>query len=474
MERLIRRLTYTISTTKKPCATCVEKRSVGCHFCRHSEKAEVDLCVGGHHSSGRWACTLCARIRDMARYFRAHSMNRSSLAAMRLVPLITLIISSLVALPSVAQIQSGFQPQEARDMIMLCTTHTFIDLYGSDEKMIPTGYERVYSSVPTPLDNKFEIFRKGDLAVIEIRGSTASMMSWMVNVHSSMVPAKGRILVNGKKFDYVFAEDTSAAVHAGFALAVSTIADDVLAQIKELHKSGVHDVIITGHSQGGALAHLLRAYLEHLPGRKLAKDTNFKTYAFAAPMVGDKAFAKEYERKFCTKLSSFSIVNPADPIPKMPIAYKEGSAFSMQNIMAMITGGESLKSNVKNALLNLFSGGMEKVTGAADVSIAKRVEGALGEVEMPAYRKEWNFEPMATKLEVGPFPYPQSLADAAAKEKATEEGLNNDKVESDLEQLKKEPSFFQHKPYNYYVAVLERYFPAEYDALKVKVLPENL
>ena len=115
----------------------------------------------------------------------------------------------------------------------------------------------------------------------------------------------------------------------------------------------------------------------------------------------------------------------------MPVAYKEGSVFSMQNIMAMITGGESVKSNVKNALLNIFSGSMEKVTGAADVSIAKRVEGALGEVEMPAYRKEWNFEPMATKLEVGPFPYPQSLADAAAKEQATGEGLNDDKVESD-------------------------------------------
>lgn len=381
---------------------------------------------------------------------------------------------SFLQLNGTAQMKPGFQPEEARDMIMLCTTHTFLDLYGSDERMVPVGYERVYSSVATPLDNKFEVFRKGDLAVIEIRGSTASMMSWMVNVHSAMIPAKGRIIVNGKKFDYEFAADTSAAVHSGFALAVMTIADDVVAQIKELHKGGVHDVIITGHSQGGALAHLLRAYLEHLPGRKLAKDTNFKTYAFAAPMVGDKAFAKEYERNYCTKLSSFSIVNPADPIPKMPIAYKEGSVFSMQNIMAMITGGESLKSNMKNALLNLFSGGMEKVTGAADVSIAKRVEGALGEVEMPEYRKEWNFEPMATILEVGPFTYPQALAEAAAKEKAKEAEPNGHTPEGDLEQLKKEPSFFQHKPYNYYVAVLERYFPVEYNALDVKVLPENL
>ncbi|HQZ42887.1 MAG TPA: hypothetical protein PK735_08375, partial [Flavobacteriales bacterium] len=44
------------------------------------------------------------------------------------------------------QLQPGFQPDEARDMIMLCNTHTFIDLYGSDEKMIPGGYTRIYSS----------------------------------------------------------------------------------------------------------------------------------------------------------------------------------------------------------------------------------------------------------------------------------------------------------------------------------------
>ena len=95
------------------------------------------------------------------------------------------------------QFQPGFQPDEARDMIMLCNTHTFTDLYGSDEKILPSGYTRIYSSVTTPLDTKFEVFRNGTVGVIEFRGSTANMMSWMVNVHSSMIPAEGRMVING-------------------------------------------------------------------------------------------------------------------------------------------------------------------------------------------------------------------------------------------------------------------------------------
>ncbi|MFZ1330740.1 MAG: hypothetical protein WAR83_01045 [Flavobacteriales bacterium] len=368
------------------------------------------------------------------------------------------------------QLQSGFQPDEARDMIMLCNTHTFIDLYGSDEKMIPDGYTRIYSSVATPLDTKFEVFRKGNVGVIEFRGSTANMMSWMVNVHSSMIPAEGRMVINGNKFDYEFAEDTSAAVHAGFALVIGTIADEILGQLKELHKLGVSDVIITGHSQGGAVAHLMRAYLEHLPRRKLPAQMEFKTYSFAAPMVGDKAFAAEYERDFCTRLSSFSIIEPEDPVPDMPIAYSEGNAFSMQNILAMMTGGQSIKSNAKNALLNLFSGGMEKITGAADVSIAKRVEGAVGEVVMPEYRKEWNYHPMATKIELDVFEYPKILVEPKPGSETVEDGTST----PIKPEYKKEPSFFHHKPYNYYAGVLKRYFPAAYEALEVKVLPENL
>ena len=39
---------------------------------------------------------------------------------------------------------------------------------------------------------------------------------------------------------------------------------------------------------------------------------------------------------------------------------------------------------------------------------------------------------------------------------------------------RKEPAFYQHKPYNYYVGVLQKYLPKEYNSLNRKYLPENL
>lgn len=47
-------------------------------------------------------------------------------------------------------------------------------------------------------------------------------------------------------------------------------------------------------------------------------------------------------------------------------------------------------------------------------------------------------------------------------------------IGEDGKYYKKEPSFFQHKPYNYYVAILKEYFSREYRALDRLYLPENL
>ena len=363
-------------------------------------------------------------------------------------------------------------------MVSLCTIHTFQDIYGTYAPMIPEGYEHVYSSVPTALDNKFEIFKKGDLAVIEIRGSTAKMMSWMVNVHTAMIPAKSSILINGNIFEYNFASDTAAAVHAGYTLAIATIAPTVVAQLNELNDAGIDAVIITGHSQGGALANLLRSYLEHLPSNELSDDIYFKTYAFAAPMVGNKEFAIEYEREFCTKLSSFNIVELADMVPNMPASYKEGRTFTIQNIMgAMFSEDENMKSLASNAIMNMFSGSLTSISQYSSRSIENKVEGTLGEVEMPAFRNEWNYSPLKERIELEPFLYPLILNDSTIFQNDSVMRFEPRDSNGDFENkalYRKTPGSFHHKPYNYYVGILKRYFPEEYKQLDVKILPENL
>ncbi|MGK0387632.1 MAG: hypothetical protein ACI94Y_000358 [Maribacter sp.] len=42
-----------------------------------------------------------------------------------------------------------------------------------------------------------------------------------------MVPGKGVIEINKKEYPYTFADDENAAVHAGYALAIMFLADEL-------------------------------------------------------------------------------------------------------------------------------------------------------------------------------------------------------------------------------------------------------
>lgn len=101
--------------------------------------------------------------------------------------------------------------------------------------------------------------------VINYRGSTANMFSWVENCYSAMIPAKGTIKVNDSLHKYAFSVDQKSDVNAGYALTIVILSDKILEQIRNLNQKGIYDIIITGHSQGGALATMTRGYLENLP-----------------------------------------------------------------------------------------------------------------------------------------------------------------------------------------------------------------
>lgn len=380
-------------------------------------------------------------------------------------------------LSAMSQHQTGLVPEDMRDMAALCTIYTFQDLYGDHSSMVPEGFEHLYSSTPTILDNKFDLFQKGDRAALVFRGSTANKNSWMVNLHSTLLPAKGKIEVNSKNFQYQFAEDTAAAVHAGYTLAIATMANNILDQISSLHDKGVKQLIITGHSQGGALAHLMRAYLEHLPKRKATQGLALKTYAFAAPMVGNEAFALEYGQKFSGTQSSYSIFETEDMVPNMPISLSGGEGLSFQGLIAAFSGNASMKDMASNSLFNLFGNSMTSFQNWFGSSVENQLEDAIGQVDYPEIRRPQPYIPLENMVELDPFDYPLILKDSTI--------LENDSImameERDAEGVflnkalyRSAPSGFHHKPYNYYVGILKHWFPEDYQTLEVKVLPENL
>lgn len=380
-----------------------------------------------------------------------------------------------------AQHSPGFDAKEARDLIQVCNSFTYLDLYGSDQLIVPEGYKRIYTSPVYGMDNKFQVY-VDDLktkAIINFRGSTDKKESWLENMYSSMVPAKDTIFKGETPFLYTCAESQEATIHAGYILALSYFIEDVVKQIADLNKNGIYKIYITGHSQGGALAQMTRAYLHFLPKKQLNPKNSFKVYAFANPMIGNKAFAQEYQKRFADPGFSFLLHNPEDMVPKMPVSYND-STFWKSNLQTMVFDREnfSFKESMKEGMLNMFGGRLNKINNGFSNNVHDQLVKLLGDFRMPAGRDEANFMHTSVPILLPPTEYPLELKDSSILQndslmkiyKRDENGVFEDKS-----LYKRQKGLLQHKPYNYYAALLKVYFTADYDQLKEKyfVLPKE-
>ncbi|MFT5183187.1 MAG: triacylglycerol lipase [Flavobacteriales bacterium] len=378
-----------------------------------------------------------------------------------------------------AQIKAGFDIVEARDLLAICNSFTFLELYGSDESILPAGFKKVYTSRTMGMDNKFQIYEHGDVAVINFRGSTEKTVSWIENIYSAMIPAQGTIMLEGYAFNYAFAKDTAAAVHSGYALALADMSETIIHQIKDYNDRGIYQIMITGHSQGGALAQLLRSYLENLPNGVLSENNTYKTYAFAHPMIGNQEFASEYEATIASTGTSFSIINPADPIPRMPLAYEEGGIISEKDIASLLFDRDNFHTSevAIGMAARLFESKLNRLVQFTGNNINGNLSSVMGDVSMPDYVDGINFAIMGERIEMRPFEYPLILSDSTIFQTDSLMAINP--MGADGHFINKElyagpPSFWHHKPYNYYSAFLKMYFPMLYADLRWKHLPENL
>ncbi len=373
-----------------------------------------------------------------------------------------------------AQDFKGFNPLEARSTLALCNSYTFLELYGSDTKIIPKDYRRVFTSEVKGLDNKFQVYRSGNTGVINFRGSTDKLVSWLENIYSAMVPAIGVIHYNEQDYPYKFAEDTLAAVHSGYALGISLLSPQLIQQIEDLNQNGIYDILITGHSQGGALAHLCRAYFENLPPGTISLSNRFKTYSYANPMCGNLEFAEEYKQRYVDNQTSFSLINPNDPIPKMPMGYAEGEKLiSAGRVFDWITKKEEfdMKQLGVETVMRGFEGGLTSYINASNRLIERILSTSRGVVDLPDYRRDINYYQVGEVILLDAPVYPQIKIDITDM---PEKRVSKMKQAEDGNYYKEEPSYYQHKPYNYYVSLLKMYFPNTYTTLEVPYLIENL
>lgn len=373
---------------------------------------------------------------------------------------------------SQSSLKSGFDAGEARDMIQLCNSFTYLDLHGNDKAILPAGYTRTYTSPVVGMDNMFQVYTKGTVGVLNFRGSTDKKESWLENMYSSLIPAQGTIQVQDKAFEYAFGTDPAAHVHSGYALSMAYLHEDIVTQIQQLNAKGIYHIYLTGHSQGGALAIMTRAYIEFTAKSSISSKNDFKVYTFAQPMSGDAAFIGQYNSTFCERGKSYSLINPEDLVPTMPLSYND-STFVRDNLTAMLSKDQEVDKSklLRDGLMILFE---DKLSGTVEkfgAAVSKQIQKELGQVEMPEPTGKFNYAQVGNQIQLLPPEYPLELKDSSIltnHEYLKEHPRDANGIFLNKSVYKKPSMGLQHKPYNYYTAVLRKYFPKEYAKLEPK------
>jgi hypothetical protein len=230
------------------------------------------------------------------------------------------------------QLKPGFDKLEYIEMLKI-TAHQMDTPWTNITIPYPEKCKMVYRSAVTGLDNRWDLWMMQDsIAVISIRGTTRSQTSWMENFYAAMVPAIGSIQMSDHfQFNYHLADNPRAAVHIGWLIGTAFLSQDILPKIDSLYKKGIKQMIILGHSQGGALAYLMSSHISQLQKtNQIPSDIRFKTYCSAAPRPGNLFYAYEYE-KMVSDGWGFNVVNTADWVVQTPLSIQALTDFNTTN-----------------------------------------------------------------------------------------------------------------------------------------------
>ncbi len=299
---------------------------------------------------------------------------------------------------SQSKIRSGFDPVEFNNALCINAQHMDSSYLVNMKIPKPMG-KHIYRSEISPMENcwDFWIDHRG-VGIISLRGTAPTSNSWLENFYAAMVPAIGELIIsNTDTFRYKLAESNIAYVHAGWLIGLSSMGPDIVSKIKEYHKIGITDFIIVGHSQGGALAFLLRSYLEYLP-EPLPNNVRIKTYAAAAPKPGNLHYAYDYD--FITRNGwGFRIINPLDWVPEMPFSIQRLDDMNSPNPFEDIDASIKNMTWVSRKYVKKKYNKMDRSTKKAQETYTdilgdiayKFVKAALPETQKPTFVPSFNY-----------------------------------------------------------------------------------
>lgn len=255
-----------------------------------------------------------------------------------------ILTSSLLFFSVTAQkLKPGFDPKEYGELLSVAFYSSSIP--DSAERLkVKDPYQRDYRSEEIGFLNRWSFYiREDNVGVIDMRGTVNQTASWLANFYAAMIPATGKLQLNDSTvFEYQLADDPQAAVHVGWTISLGYLAPEIVKHINLVYTSRkMKEFLIFGHSQGGALATLLRSYLEYEKKKgHIPADIIFKTYCSAAPKVGDIRFAYDFD--FITRNGwAFTVVNAYDWVPETPFSIQTLQDFHLPN--PLVTAKDVLK-----------------------------------------------------------------------------------------------------------------------------------
>lgn len=218
-------------------------------------------------------------------------------------------------------LRPGFDPAEYEDLLRINFSINKDTANAGFPKGKQHRYQLVYRSGELGLKNMFELWLRDDqVALLSIRGTVQHPASWMENFYSAMIPAQGEIRINPDTvFAYKLSQDSKATVHVGWATGLAHMAPVMTAQLVRLmQEKQVRELLVAGHSQGGALSFLTASYFYYLSADgKLPGSLRIKAYCSAAPKPGNMFYAYDFDYCFRNGMG-FNVVNAADWVPETP------------------------------------------------------------------------------------------------------------------------------------------------------------
>jgi len=275
------------------------------------------------------------------------------------------------------ELKPYFDKSEYKELLYISIRTTNLERYYSKFHE-PEEYKMVYQSKVVGLGNQWDLWVKQDsaIAVISIRGTTLEKESSLANIYAAMVPAKGELyLSKADTFKYELSDNPKAAVHIGWLISMAYLSRDILPQIDSVYRLGIKNILLMGHSQGGAINYLLTAYLYNLQKKGIIpNDIRFKTYCSAAPKPGNLYFAYYYEN-LTRNGWAYNVVNSLDWVPQTPISIQTLNDMNPGNPFGNAKNEIKKLKFPKNIILKGIYNKLDKPTKKAQ----KNYEKYLGE-----------------------------------------------------------------------------------------------